>query len=468
MRRSKSMSASLLVLALSVASQAVADPTSRLAESVTFRTVSPETAADFDPAPFLAFRDFLERSFPQVHGALEREIVSGYSLLYTWRGSDSSLPPVLLAAHYDVVPVVPGSLGRWSHPPFAGVIADGYVWGRGTLDDKVGVMGMLEALESLVASGFAPRRTVYLAFGHDEEVGGDQGARAIVDLLEARGVRLWFSLDEGMVIADGMAGLSEPVAMIGVAEKGFLTLELTASAPGGHSSMPPGVSAIGRLAEAVQRVEDAPLPAHLRGVAGDMLDSIAPMLPAGQRFAIGQRWLIGPFLVNSLAADPATNAMIRTTTAVTMIHGGVKANVLPSTATATVNFRVHPGDTADAIVAHVREAIDDPEIEVTVVSSSEASDVASTSSDAYEVLRATLDQRYPGIPVAPALVVGGTDSKHYMRIADDAYRFSPVRVGVDDTSRIHGIDERIGIDVYAEVAPFYEALLRRVAGPASD
>ena len=468
MHGSGSISTSLLALALSVASPAAADPTSRLAEAVTFRTVSPQTPADFDPEPFLAFRGFLEQSFPQVHRELEREIVSDYSLLYTWRGSESSLPPVLLTAHFDVVPVVPGSLDRWSQPPFAGVVADGYVWGRGTLDDKVGVMGMLEALESLVASGFAPRRTVYLALGHDEELGGDEGARAIVDLLEARGVRLWFSLDEGMAIVEGMAGLSEPVAMIGVAEKGFLTLELTASAPGGHSSMPPKSSAIGRLAKAVQRVEEDPLPAHLGGMVGSMLDSIAPMLPAGQRFAIGQRWLLGPFLARALAADPATNAMIRTTTAVTMVRGGVKSNVLPSTATATVNFRVHPGDTVDEIVAHVREAIDDPEIAIAVVAASEASDVASSSSDAYEMLRATLGELYPGMPVAPALVVGGTDSKHYMRIADDAYRFNPVRIGPDDRSRIHGIDERIGVDVYAEVAPFYQALLTRVAGPAAD
>ncbi len=471
MRRTRFTITSLSLLTLALlfwgAAPAGADPTSRLAEAVTFRTVSPQTPADFDPEPFVAFHAFLERSFPQVHRALEREIVAEYSLLFTWRGSDASLAPVLLTGHHDVVPVIPGSLDRWTHPPFGGVVEDGYIWGRGTLDDKVAVMAMLEAVESLAASGFAPRRTVYLAFGHDEELGGDAGAKGIVDLLEARGVHLWFSLDEGMAIVTGIGGLSQLVAMIGVAEKGFLTLELTARAPGGHSSMPPKESAIGRFAEAVQRVEEHPLPTHLSGVAGRMLDSIAPMLPAGQRFAIGQRWLLGPLLARALAGDPATNAMIRTTTAVTMIRGGVKANVLPSSATATVNFRIHPGDTADEIIGHVGRAIGDLEIEINVVDSREASDVSSTTSDAYQALSATIDQLYPGMPVAPALVVGGTDSKHYKRIADDAYRFNPVRFDLDAGSRIHGLDERIGVDVYAEVAPFYEALLTRVAGPGS-
>jgi len=425
----------------------------RLAEAVRIRTVSPQTPADFDAEPFFAFHTFLERSFPRTHAALEREIVADYSLLYTWRGSDSSLQPVLLTSHQDVVPAVPASLERWTYPPFSGAVAEGFVWGRGTLDDKMALMATLEAIESLVAAGFQPSRTVYLAFGHDEELGGDAGAKAITDLLESRGVRLWFSLDEGMVIVDGMAGLEEPIAMIGVAEKGYMTLELIAHAQGGHSSMPPRESAIGRLATAIGRVEASPLPAHLEGVAGDLFDALAPMLPAGQRFAIGQRWLLGPFLVSALSDDPATNATIRTTTAVTIVRGGVKANVLPSEATATVNFRIHPGDTF-------------PEIEV--VRASNASPVSSSSSEAFAALSETIGEVFGGLPVVPALVVGGTDSKHYGRIADDAYRFAPIQIGPSDRTRVHGVDERIAIDAYREAPAFYQALLRRVAGRAGD
>ena len=453
------------------ASASDADPDAvvqRLAEAVRIRTVSPQTPADFDAEPFLAFHAFLERSFPRAHGALEREIVADYSLLYTWRGSDTSLQPVLLTSHQDVVPVVPASLERWTYPPFSGAVAEGFVWGRGTLDDKVALMATLEAVESLVAAGFQPSRTVYLAFGHDEELGGDAGAKAITDLLESRGVRLWFSLDEGMVIVDGMAGLEEPIAMIGVAEKGYMTLELIAHAQGGHSSMPPRESAIGRLATAIGRVEASPLPAHLEGVAGDLFDALAPMLPAGQRFAIGQRWLLGPFLVSALSDDPATNAMIRTTTAVTIVRGGVKANVLPSEATATVNFRIHPGDTFPEVVEFVREAVDDPEIEIEVVRASNASPVSSSSSEAFAALSETIGEVFGGLPVVPALVVGGTDSKHYGRIADDAYRFAPIQIGLSDRTRVHGVDERIAIDVYREAPAFYQALIRRVAGRAGD
>lgn len=458
--------ASILCASLA-ASIAAADPVSRLAEAVRFRTVSPQQPSDFDPVPFLSFHAFLAERFPETHEALERETVSEYSLLYTWRGSDPSLRPVLLAAHQDVVPVIPGSLERWTQPPFGGVVAQGYVWGRGTLDDKVGVMGLLEAVESLVRDGFEPRRTIYLAFGHDEEIGGDHGAGAITQRLAARGVHLWFSLDEGMAIVEGVGGIQGAMAMIGVAEKGFLTLELTATAVGGHSSMPPQRTAIGEIARAVTRLESHPLPAHLDGAAGEMLEAVAIQLPRTQRFAIDQRWLFGPILRRILSSDPATNAMIRTTTAVTMIRAGVKENVLPSEASVIVNFRVHPQDTAEQVIEHVREVVG-PELEIEVLTSSEASSVASTTSPAFEVLRATLRESVPGIPVLPALVVGGTDSKHYGQIAEDAYRFSPVWFGPDDRSRVHGIDERIPVEVYEAVPVFFERLIRRVsAAPAN-
>lgn len=447
------------------AAEAVSPAVARLAEAVRFRTISPQRPEDFDPAPFLAFIDFLERSYPRTHAALELERVAGYSLLYTWRGSDPSLEPILLTSHHDVVPVTPGSLERWTVPPFDGLVADGYVWGRGTMDDKVGVLATLEGVESLVAEGFRPVRTVHLAFGHDEELGGDAGAKGITDLLESRGVRLWFSLDEGMAIAEGIAGLSEPVAMIGVAEKGYLTLELTTRATGGHSSMPPRDSAIGRLARVVEQLEANPMPAHLDGIVGDMFDTVAPKLPFGQRFALGQRWLLGPFVRSALSAEPTTNAMIRTTTAVTMVRGGVKANVLPSRATVTANFRIHPSDRVDDVVERVREIVDDPEVEIEIVEAREASPVASRTSDAYAVLSATLQDLVPGIPVAPALVMGGTDSKHYSRIAGDSYRFTPVKIGRDDASRVHGIDERVAIEQYERMPRFYRLLIERAAGP---
>jgi carboxypeptidase PM20D1 len=454
----------LLLMALAGAAQAASDGAiERFSEAVRIRTVSPQDPADFDPSAFVAFHAFLERAYPRTHATLEREVVAGYSLLYTWPGSDASLAPILLTSHIDVVPIVPGSEARWTHPAFDGVVADGFLWGRGTLDDKVGVMATLEAVESLVEGGFAPARTVYLAFGHDEELGGNAGAGGITALLESRGVRLFMSLDEGMAISEDMAGTQGQVAMIGVAEKGFLTLELVATAPGGHSSMPGTESAIGSLARAVTRLEENPMPARLEGITGDMLDALSPQLPFTSRLAISQRWLLGGLLVSGLSASPETNALVRTTTAVTMIDAGTKANVLPSNATATANFRIHPSDRSEAIVERVRELVTEEGIEVRVVEAREASAVSRTDSAAYGALVETIREVYGDIPVAPALVLGGTDTKHYGRIAEDSYRFTPVRLRAEDARRLHGIDERIALDVYEKMPDFYAALLRRTA-----
>jgi len=436
----------------------------RLAAAIRIPTISPQSPEDFDGAPFLAFHAFLAESYPCAHAKLERETVSEYSLLYTWRGSDSSLEPVLFNAHIDVVPVSEESLASWTQPPFEGVIADGFVWGRGTIDDKQGVLSLFESVESLCESGFAPTRTVYLALGHDEELGGDAGAGAITSLLESRGVRLWFSLDEGMAILEGAAGIEQPIALVGVAEKGFLTLELLARARGGHSSLPSSDSAIGSLARAIRRVEKHPLPPHMGGLSGRVLDTYGSAMSGFQGVAMRNRWLFGPFVRSALSERPEGSAMIRTTTAVTVVRGGVKSNVLPTSATALVNFRIHPDDTVESVVAHVREVVDDPAIELRVVEGREASGVSPSEGPAWDALVAAVHETYGEMVVGPALVLGGTDSKHYARITDAAYRFAPLQLKAEDTKRLHGIDERIAVDAYAKMIPFYEALVRRVAG----
>ncbi len=457
-----------LVLALSLATPAwAAAPEERLAAAIRIETVSHEDAAEFRAEPFLALHKLLAESYPQLHAKLERKRVGDYSLLYTWRGSDAKLAPVLLTAHLDVVPVTPEALPDWDHPPFAGEIADGFVWGRGALDDKGSLITMLEAVEELVASGFQPARTIYLAFGHDEEIGGARGAKAISDLLASRGVRLWMSLDEGLAIVRGAGGIQGSAALIGIAEKGFLTLDLTARAPGGHSSTPPRETAIGRLARAIERVEENPLPARIEGVAAQTFDALAPQIPVSRRLFLNNRKVFSPLLEWFLARDPATNAMIRTTTAVTMIRGGVKENVLPQSATASVNFRLLPGDTVDGVVEQVREIVDDPEIEITKRTADEASPVAPTDGAQFEVIRAALRELDPGLPVAPGLVLGGTDTKWYGQISDAAYRFVPFHFDPEDLTRVHGSDERISLENVRQGIRFYGALIRQVAGAES-
>jgi carboxypeptidase PM20D1 len=439
-------------------------PEQRLGHAIAFATISHESPEEFEQAPFDALHAWLAASYPRVHATLGRERVGRASLLYHWPGRDASLAPILLTSHLDVVPAPDPEV--WTHPPFGGVIADGFVWGRGTLDNKSGVIATLEALERLAAGGFRPERSVWVAFGHDEEVGGEQGAGAITKTLAERGVRVWFSVDEGMAIAEpGATSLTDtPMALIGVAEKGYLTLRLTARGAGGHSSVPPPSTAIGRLSRAIVRIEERPLEARTQGVVSDMLRAVAPHTGGLQRVVLSWPSLFAPLIESQLENEPTTNAMVRTTTAVTMIDGGVKANVLPREASARVNFRLLPGDESETVIAHVRDAIDDPEIEIAVETVNEASPVADVGSDAFALLSGVIREAAPDAVVAPALVVGGTDTRHYAQISENGFRFLPIRFTAEDLERMHGRDERLSIENLHFAIDFYERLLRRAAG----
>ncbi len=417
---------------------------------------------------FLALADYLAESFPHLHQVLERDSVSTYSLLYTWHGSDSTARPILLTAHLDVVPAADPD--AWTHPPFSGRIADGFVWGRGTLDDKVGVLGLLEAVELLVRGGFSPTRTVYLGFGHDEEVGGQDGAVKIAERLANKTDRLEMVLDEGLAVIDGVInGLARPLATIGVAEKGYLSLELIARARGGHSSTPAADTAIGRLARAIARLESQPMPARLAGPAEDLFVTIAPELPFLQRTLFANRWLFDPLLLRVLASSPGPSATLRTTLAPTMLAAGVKDNVLPAEARAVVNTRIHPLDSIDAVEQHVRRVIDDNAIDVRRFASfaSEPSTVSPTDSPGFAWIAQSIRQVYSEALVAPSLVLGGTDARHYAGLSENIYRFVPMRLTRSDIARIHGVDERISIEDYGRVVQFYAQLIRNACGSQS-
>ncbi|HEV8321333.1 MAG TPA: M20 family peptidase [Myxococcota bacterium] len=441
-----------------------------LAGALHFRTISSQDPA----APGAAeartelegLHAYLAATYPRAHAALAREVVGGGSLLFTWKGSDATLPPVLLMAHLDVVPVEPGTEGAWKHPPFAGVIADGFVWGRGALDDKGSLVAMLEAVETLLAAGFAPKRTFYFAFGHDEEVGGGAGNAKMAALLAERGVHLAWVLDEGLAILDGIVeGVSKPVALVGLAEKGYVTVELTVTGEGGHSSMPPRHTPVGILGAAVARLEEHPLPASIEGPARAMFDWLAPEMSFSRRVAFANLWLLGPLVEQLLAARPATDALIRTTTAPTMIEGSVKENVLPAKARALVNFRVRPGDSVAAVLDHVRACVDDDRVAVKAISefASEPSPVSSADGAGFALVHRTIREVFPRVLVAPGLVTGATDSRYYAGLADGVYRFFPLWLGPDDRARFHGTDERVPVDHYADAVRFYAQLLRNAS-----
>lgn len=434
----------------------------RLAEALRFPTVFPETPGGTDLRPFRELHDFLAMAYPNVHRALAREVVNGGSLLYTWTGADPARKPILLLAHLDVVPVETATQAQWVHPPFSGAVADGFIWGRGALDNKASVLGILEAVEHLLIAGFRPARTVYLAFGHDEELGGAQGAAHIAALLRARAVTAEFLLDEGLVVGQGLIpGVAVPVAMIGTAEKGFVTLELTARGAGGHASMPPASTATGRLARAIERLEAQPMPARLVPPVRELLEAAGRYMPLGRRLVFANLWLFERLVLRRLANAPGTNAAIRTTAAVTVLRAGEKDNALPTEARALVNLRILPGESLSEVTARVSEVVEDPAIAVAPQLAFEPSPVASTGSRGYRLLAATIREVFPDAVVAPGLMVAGTDSRRYRQVAEAAYRFLPLRLGPEGVSRLHGVNERIAVGSYAEVIAFYARLLLR-------
>jgi carboxypeptidase PM20D1 len=446
-----------------VAAEEVAE---HLAASLRFPTISHSTdPADLEAEAFAAFRGWFEATYPKLHRTLVREIVAGDSLLYTWQGTDPSLEPIVLAAHQDVVPAE--NLERWTRPPFEGRIEDGFVWGRGTIDDKGPLVAIAEAVERLIGEGFAPRRSVLLAFGHDEEVGGQRGAKAMAELLASRGVRALLVLDEGAAVVQGvLPGFARPVALVGVAEKGSATLEVVARADGGHSSTPPRETASGILARAIGRIESNPLPGGVVGVTRQLFEYLAPETPLYARIPLANLWLFARPMDWVLSREPGVNALLRTTTAVTMLSGSPKDNVLPVEAIAGVNFRLLPGDTSEWLLERITEIVDDPRVEVRFkYPPREASPVSPIDGPAFALLQTTVAESFPDAIFAPFLTVGGTDCRHYAPISDGLYRFAPFTYGAADLKLPHGIDERIAVDALPGAVRFYARFIENASAP---
>ncbi len=444
----------------------VTSSVARLARAVTFKTVSYQNRADFDASEFEGLHAFLESAFPKVHSHLRKETVGGWSLLYTWPGSDESLKPIILMGHMDVVPVVAGTEKDWVQDPFGGVIQGGMLYGRGTLDDKVNVLAALEATELLLADGAQPKRTVYLAFGHDEEIGGANGAVEIAKLLKSRGVEAEFVLDEGgAVISGAFPGLDTPVASVGIAEKGYLTVELSVETEGGHSSQPPRETAIGILSGAIYRLETHQMPGGLGPLVLNMLDHIGPEMNFGMRAVVANLWLFSPLVESQLGDSPLMNAFMRTTTAPTIFSAGVKDNVLPPEATAMVNFRILPGDTREDVVEHIRDVVNDERVIIRPLmeSGNDPSKVSPTEGWAFETITRSIREVLPDVVVTPYLVIAATDARHYGIVSDNVYRYSPMELEGEDLARIHGTNERVSIENYGRMIRFYHRLIQNAA-----
>lgn len=442
---------------------------SHLAQAIRFPTISWGLDQNPDAEAFNGFNAFLEETYPNAHRVLQRETVNQFSLMYRWPGPPGGgHKPFALLAHHDVVPVEPGTEDAWTHPPFNGVVADGNVWGRGALDNKNQVIAIMEAAEKLAQSGFQPDRDVYFLFGHDEELGGDNGAAAIAQRLSDDGVALSFTLDEGSGLVTGIIpGVTAPVALISTAEKGSTTLRFTATAQGGHSSTPAQETAVSLVSKAVVAVTDNPYPLEIDQNVTAFLHAIAPGMAFPQRFALTNLWLTGGFVKKSLAADRVTAASMRTTTAPTIIRGGVKTNILPQTAEAFVNYRIHPRDTTASVLARAIDLVNDDRITVEAVGAREPSPQSSTNSPAYAAIAETTMMFFPEAAIAPFLTLQGTDTKNYIGLADDHYRYAPIIYTTADLGYIHGTDERISIENLSRSAHWIAAFLSRFAAAAT-
>lgn len=451
---------------------AIAGPIDRQAAATTLAAAIrvPTVSGDAPPsdAVFASFHTLLAERFPAVHRALELERPAGPasppvpSLLYTWRGSRPDLDPLVLLAHQDVVPVADPE--AWEHPPFAGDIDGDFVWGRGAIDDKGSLVAILSAVERLAASGRRPVRTVHLAIGHDEELRG-AGAAAIAESLRARNVRPALVLDEGLLVTQGVApGVARPVAFVGVAEKGYATVDLTVEMDGGHSSVPARESAIGVLARAVARLESEPPPARLDASTARMFEVLGREMSGAGRVVTANLWLLRPVLRRMVDRTPAGAAMLRTTVAPTIFAAGIKENVLAPRATATVNLRLLPGDSVAAAVERLGATIGDPRVLLeTRPGALDPSPVSTTEGDGYAALDRAIRRAFPDAAVVPWLMVGATDARHYSAFTDRVYRFAPLRLGPEDLERFHGRDERVSIDGLADAILFYELLLDDLA-----
>lgn len=448
----------------------------RLSQAVQFPTISNQDRSDFDEEAFNNYHDFLVESYPLVHKTLKRELVGDprpFSLIYTWEGKDPSLPPAVFMAHQDVVPIAEESRDQWEVEPFSGEIKDGYIWGRGSLDDKNQIHAILEATEMKIKEGFQPERTILFVFGHDEEVGGPEGAKHAADIIEQRYDKIAFVIDESAPLIPGVfPGIRDNTALIGIAQKGYVSLEIAINGMGGHSSQPAGESNIVALAKAVEKVEAAQFPYKIHDAVRYQYRFMGPELPEDQQpmykaVAYGENDSISDLeqkFIDVMSQNQVTRAMLHTTTAVTMFNAGIKDNVLPPAATAVVNFRPMPGDTPEVIIEHVKKAIGDERITVRDISASTpATNVADPNGEGYKMLEKTIRQTWGNdLIVSPFFVIGGSDSKHFQArdFAPDVYTITALQLeSVKEFEGFHGVNERILVDEYGRSIGFFYKLM---------
>ena len=436
-------------------------PTSleHLQAAIRYKTISFNDSTLLDTAQFLGFHRFLEKTYPGVHANLVREKIKKYSLLYFWKGKNSSLKPIVLMAHQDVVPIEEASKSNWTVEPFSGDVKDGFIWGRGSADNKINVIGIFESIEKLLKENYQPERSIYFALGHDEERGGT-GAVAVAAVLKQHGVSAEMVLDEGGIVTrEKVPGMTKPVALIGTAEKGYLTLLLSVDKNGGHSSMPEQETALDILAKAVVNIRQHPFPANFAPATVGFMNHVGPEMPYPEKIVFANTWLFKSVVIGIYEKSPGGNAVVRTTGVPTIFNAGMKDNVVPTKATVTINFRLLQGDGSEKVVAEIKKIVNDERVSIAVSKEFSAEPSATSPEDGfgYKRVDATVKKTFAETVTTPFLMIGGTDSRHFGEISSNIIKFSPMT----DPIGFHGIDERVSLESYQQTLWFYEQLIRQ-------
>lgn len=431
-------------------------------EALKIKTVSYEDRDLIDYEEFDHFLSFLRKSYPDVYKNLSLEIVNDYGLIFRWEGTDSSLMPAGLISHYDVVPVPEETKSNWTQEPFSGAVQDGIIWGRGSLDDKIGVISILEAAQLLLEQDYQPLRTLYLMFGFDEEINGVNGAKAIAETLKSRGILFDFVLDEGGAIVDNMIpGMDKPIGVVGISEKGTANATLTIKGSGGHAAQPKSQTTIGRLGKAIGKLEETQFPAKFQGPTEALFDYAVPEMSFGIKYVFANKRFFRPLIEKLLISKPATASLVRTTIAPTVFNSGDKANVLPESASANLNLRLMPGESLESVKAFIEKTIDDQDIQVKVTGG-EATKVSDIDGWPFKTIQQSARNIYPDVVIAPYLMFAGSDARYYDAVSKCTFRFLPVHIVSEDLSRIHGTDEHVSVQNYLNVIHFYMDLIHNL------
>ncbi|NBK21342.1 MAG: M20/M25/M40 family metallo-hydrolase [Spirochaetia bacterium] len=436
------------------ASQAI----EKLQTAITFRTVSSREEDTTDWSQFVQFSTYLAQAFPLCEKHLKRECESEHNLIYCFPGEDTTAIPGLLTAHQDVVSA---NEEEWTHPPFAKTLQDGYVWGRGSFDCKLQLIAILQAFEHLLQEGKKPKRTWYAAFGCDEEVnGGTRGATLIAEQFERMGLSFSLLLDEGGVVSENyIKGIDRPIAVVGVAEKGYMDTRLSCSREAGHSSTPQMPTALGKIARAVTAIETSRQEARITKPVQAMLKNIGEEAPFPYAFLFLNLWLTKPLVRLIFSRSPTLNALIRTTSVPTMIGASDKSNVIALTATSMVNTRLLTGDTRESTLKHLKTVISDEEVSLTVTRYEKPSQASPTTGEAFDLIKATISQVFPDAIVTSYLMLGATDARKYQNLCQHIYRFTPAQMDKSEVARMHAPDERMHTKNIQKAVAFFLTLL---------